>query len=418
MFKSNSGSMPRRTGVSSSKGSCRAALLAALVLAWPAVAAHAAAAESYVTVVDNGPSANRVDLVVLGDGYTAAEIDTTYAGHVAGLVDYMFAQSQEPQEPFVLYRNFFNVHRVNVVSNESGADVPPEGIWRDTALDASYYWDSVTERLLYISSSKANAVLNTALAGAGFSAEIRVVTVNDSRYGGGGGTYAVYAGANGAATEVAMHEMGHSFGKLADEYAYTAATWTGGEYPKPNVTNSPAGSKWSQWLGYVDPANPGMGPIGAYEGAAYYTEGLYRPSENSKMRSLGRPFDAVGREQLILRMYDHVDPLDDAYAGSLVDPGPLWVDAVDPAVIKVDWYVDSTPVALDGGETFSLQGHGYGPGTYAVEAQAYDGTGWVRLDPTGLTTQSVDWSITLTPEPATLSILLLAPLAILRRRRR
>lgn len=453
MLRQNGRSMPPGPGLFSGQGRFWPVLVAMLALGWPAatpraggappngglpagengyagiqldetgpglsadgLADLAAAVTPYVTVVNNGPSANRVDLVVLGDGYTAAQIDTTYPQHVSNLVNYMFAQSQQP---YVRYKNFYNVHRVNVVSNESGADVPPDDIYRDTALDASYYWRGGPKRLLYVNTAKAIAALNTGLAGAGFTAEIRLVTVNDVIYGGGGGAFAVYAGGNASATEIALHEMGHSFGHLADEYFYSPAqTWTGGEPSQPNVTASPTGNKWSQWLGYTDPDNPAMGSIGAFEGAMYRTYGLYRPSDNSKMRSLNRPFDAVGREQLILRMYEHVDPLDGWFTGSLVDPASLWVDTVDPAVLDVDWYVEGSLVAPDGGESFSLQGHGYGVGTYSVEARAYDSTGWVRLDPAGLTSQSVRWSVTLTPEPATLSLMILAPLAVLRRRRR
>jgi len=370
----------------------------------------------YVTVVNNGPSSNRVDLVFLGDGYTASQIDTTYAGHVSAMVDYMFL---ETQEPFARYSRFYNVHRVNVVSNESGADVPPLGIYRDTALDASYYYDGVTDRLLYINTAKGNAALSAGLAGAGFSAEIRLVTVNDTRYGGGGGSYAVYAGGNGVAQEIALHEMGHSYGGLADEYAYDGWTYSGGEPSAPNVTKSPTGDKWDRWLGYTDPAHPEMGAVGAFEGAAYYTYGLYRPSENSKMRSLNRAFDAVGREQLILSMYAFARPLDDWLdnLAGLVDPASLWIDTVDPTVIKVDWYVDDLPIAVDAGETFSLQAYGFGPGTYDVRSHAYDGTGWVRID-TPLTWQDVQWTVTLTPEPSTLAILGLggAVTALLRRR--
>ena len=365
----------------------------------------------YVTVVNNGPSSNRVDVVVLGDGYTSSQIETAFAQHVSDLATTMLGQSQEP---FARYSNFFNVHRVNVVSNQSGADVPPLGIYRDTALDSTYYWDGATERLLYCNTSKAQSALNAGLAGSGIAADIRLVTVNDSRYGGAGGTWAVYAGANSSATEIALHEQGHSFGGLADEYAYTTQTWPGGEPGQPNVTASSSGSKWSRWLGYYE---SGVGTIGAYEGAMYYTNGLYRPSDNSKMRALGTPFDTVGREQLILRMYSYVRPLDGWFNGALTDPASLWVDAVDATITHVDWYVDGDLVAGNGGESFRLQDHGFGVGQYSVQAHAYDATGWVRLT-SNLPGQDVAWSVTLTPEPGMLALLALGGLALMRRRRR
>jgi hypothetical protein len=298
-------------------------------LAALALALSAPFAPAYVTMVNNGPSANRVDVVFLGDGYLASDLNTTYVNNINSMSSYLFSQA-----PFERYSHFFNIHRIDVVSNERGADVPPLGIYHDTALDASYYYDGVTDRLLYINEYKANAALATGLAGAGFLAEMKLVTVNDSRYGGGGGNYAVYAGGNSSATEIATHELGHSFAGLADEYQYNNGTiYSGPEPYQPDVTTDPTGAKWAAWLGYVDPDNPSMGSIGAYEGGMYADYGIYRPSQSSKMRTLGKPFDAVGREQIILNIYKYVRPMDShaPNASQLVDPSGLWVD-VDRSV--------------------------------------------------------------------------------------
>src|SRR5690606_651962 len=101
----------------------------------------------YTTMVDNGPNRNRVNIAFLGDGYTSSQVGTTYQTHVNSLVNYLFNPSNPlNSQPFVRYQNFFNVHRIDVVSNESGADLPPSDIDRDTALHATYYGDGVTER--------------------------------------------------------------------------------------------------------------------------------------------------------------------------------------------------------------------------------------------------------------------------------
>ncbi len=359
---------------------------------------------SFTTIVDNGPSSNRVDVVFLGDGYTAADIGAgIYLDHVTGYLDHMFSDSLN-SEPYYRYRNYFNVHLVEVVSNESGADVPPESIDRDTALDASYYYDGTTERLLYINNSKANNARNAALAGAGFTAEMQYVTVNDTRYGGGGGSYAVYAGGNGSAAEVALHEVAHSFSDLADEYGGYAGPYEGTEPGNVNVTKDPTGAKWSRWHGYDQ---PGIGVIGAYEGGRYYDTGIYRPSQNSKMRNLYQPFDAVSREKIVLDIYDLVDPLDSWRDNStqLVDPGDLFVNRIDDLVIDMEWFVDGTLVPGANGDTFDLTDYGYGPGDYLVSARAYDPTafepvdGWVRMNQEDLE-EFVSWDVTLSvPEP-------------------
>lgn len=325
-----------------------------------------------MTVVDNGPSANRVDIVFIGDGYTQSQLDSgLYTGHVQQYVDYMFGESGFLADPFPRYRNFFNVHQIEVASLESGADHPSQGVYRNTAFDATYDTSGIA-RLLTINSSKANAAVNEHLAGTAISADMRLATVNDSTYGGSGGTWAVYAGPNGQARELALHEISHAFSKTADEYATRAGTFPGGEPAAVNATKDSAGTKWAHWLGFEDPRADYL-DIGVYEGAADYPLGVYRPSLDSKMRTLGRPFNAVVREKSILDIYRYVDPLDDWMPGdATIDGGTLWVETVDPDVIAVDWYVDDQLVATDYGEHFDLADFDFAAGTYSVRAHAYD----------------------------------------------
>ena len=355
----------------------------------------------YVTMVDNGPSSNRVDMVFLGDGYTAPdEIGVLYVSHIQAMLDHMFDPGEDP---FARYEKFFNVHRIDVVSNESGADMPPD-IVRDTALGARF--DDSIAHLIRIDVPKAYDVLDDALEGAGFFAEMRLVTVNVTRYGGGGGAFAVYAGGSNSSAEIALHELGHSFSHLADEYS-TGGAYSGPEPDEVNLTKSPdgpSGAKWERWWGYVDP-DTDIGPIGAYPGGGGYSSGLYRPSDNSKMKSLDRPFDAVSREKIILDIYTYVDPLDAWLVNgeTLIDPDSLWVDVVDPDVIQVQWYVNDEPVVGATGESFAPLG--LGPGNYSITARAYDDTPWVRLV-TDKLDQSVNWSVSVTvPEPHTLALL-------------
>ena len=352
---------------------------------------------SYSTIIDNGSSANRVDIVFMGDGYTTTDLGSggAYQTHISSMLNHLF---QDQEDPFPRYEKFFNVHRIDVVSNQTGADVPPENVFRDTALDASYFFDGVTDRLLYINQAKADQIQNTSLAGAPFTAEMQLVTVNSERYGGGGGAYAVYAGANVSASEVALHELGHSFSGLADEYGGFTDLYTGGEPSEINVSKNASGIKWSQWLGYDQ---PGIGIIGSYEGARYYDRGLYRPSMNSKMRSLGTPFDAVSREKIILDIYSKVDPLDTWRSNTGLITGSnqtLWVDTVDPNVIRVEWQVDGVPVAGASGETFNPQAFGVSQGTHTITARAFDPTDWVRIN-RGQLEQTISWTVEINAGP-------------------
>ena len=107
-----------------------------------------ALAEPVETIINNGSATNRVDIVVLGDGYTSAEMQK-YKNDVQAAMTQFFNG-----EPFHEYRNFFNVHRIDVVSNQSGADhperFPPLSV--DTALDATYNCSGI-QRLICVNIS-------------------------------------------------------------------------------------------------------------------------------------------------------------------------------------------------------------------------------------------------------------------------
>lgn len=381
--------------------------------------------DAYNTVVNNGASSNRVDMIFIGDGYQAGEINSTYSGHVQNTLGHFFSSA-----PLGRYNKFFNVHRVNVASNQSGADRPLDNYYVDTALDASYSFGGNVERCLYFDTNKANAAVAAALAGTGIDTNDGMLlgTVNDSKYGGCGGQWGVYAGANSAANEIALHEIGHSFANLADEYFYTNDHYSGGEPSSWNVTANQNSGKWNRWLGYNDPDSD-IGPIGYYEGGMYNATGIWRPSDNSKMRALNRPFDAVGREKFISDIYLEVDPLDDWLdlgSGSTM-PSSLWVSTVDPGVINVEWYVDGLSVGILG-EQLLISSLGLAAGNYTISARGYDSIldhgfsgdslDWWRLSP-DLLQQTVSWNIVVSavPEPSSLVLLaLLSPFAFRRRR--
>jgi hypothetical protein len=367
-----------------------------------------AALSAPTTIINNGSPSNRVDIVFVGDGYTQADLNAgLYDQHLQIFLDHAFTTGGTLADPMPRYKNFFNVHKITVASNESGADIPSQSIFRDTALDATYDTEGV-ERFLTISGAKADALRDIELAGTGITADVQLAAVNHSKYG---GTFydgwGVYAGANSAANDFELHEFGHAFAQLGDEYGGITTPYTG---PEPtefrNVTTDPTGQKWSEWLGFVDPRDAAL-TIGVHEGAAGYDQGIYRPSQNSKMRNLYRPFDAVSRQAIIHNVYADVDPLDDWLDnGSTVVDAELWAEVVDSDVIKLEWYVDDflIPAATD--DEFRAREFGYGPGTYDVRVRAYDEiinhafTGdlldLVRSDFEELE-QSIAWTLTISP---------------------
>ena len=412
----------------------RTAVLAAAVLAVAPVAYGQTAdpTPTYSPFSLTGPSSNRVDIVFIGDGYTAGQ-SAIYDGHVGETVDYMFGNRLN--DPFMRYANFFNVHQVRVESQQSGADDPNNNIFVNTALNASYNTGG-TDRCLYFDTGLANDAVGAALAGTGIDVDMKLGVVNSAKYGGCGGEWGVWAGANAAGKDIAIHELGHSFGRLQDEYTYGGPTVYGGPERSffVNVSTTPE-TKWGEWYGYDDPYHNGangtynISPVGAYEGGYYSEQGIFRPTQDSMMRNLARPMNAVSREQVIFKIYEEVDPLDAFLdnASTLVNPEMLWVERIDADVIDLDWFVDGVRVVdNDGDDELLLSELMLSPGDYEITAVAQDSvlelafTGqdydWVRRN-FDLLGQSVTWSVTLVPEPGALSLALLGVPAVLRRRR-
>jgi hypothetical protein len=144
-----------------------------------------------------------------------------------------------------------------------------------------------------------------------------LVLVNDSEYGASGGMIAVNS-THPLATELVLHEAGHSFALLADGYGGPPppACDSTVEPPEANATKSTARDtiKWNHWIDIATPiptfATNGI--PGLYEQAKYCDTGLYRPTYNSKMRTLEFPFEQINSEQHVKRYYNYVAPIDSA----------------------------------------------------------------------------------------------------------
>jgi hypothetical protein len=363
------------------------------------------AAESVTIIRSNGPSANRVDLVVLGDGYTAAEMDK-FAADVETFVLAVFNV-----EPFKEYSRYFNVLRVDVVSKESGADKPASGIYKDTALDAYYYCGQI-QRTVCVNTSKVQAVLDASRIGAD-QKDMILVLVNDPEYGGSGGAVAV-ASTHPSCLELILHEQGHSFGLLGDEYDTSPPACVNTVEPSNvNVTRETDRTKikWNAGggppLGWIDPSTPvpttgvwTSGLPGLYEGAKYCTTGLYRPTYNSLMRVLSRNYEQVNTEQLVKRVYNWVSGLDSwspDQAAVTLTPGEkrtFQVASPLPAshALDVVWTMDGARVGT--GPQYVVESSGGAYGSHELKAEIHDPTPLVRSDPAAALTDSRSWTVT------------------------
>jgi hypothetical protein len=345
-----------------------------------------------------GPTnpANRIDFVFVGDGYTAAQL-STYATQVTTVTNSFFNKV-----PYSTYRNYFQVHRVDVVSVDSGVDNDPtQGILKNTAMDMKY-WCNGTERLLCVSVNKAYSFANNAP-----DVDLVAALANSSMYGGAGypsNDLGTCAAGNGSSVQIMQHEFGHALGNLADEYDYGgAATYTGGEPSNVNASKltstamAAANSKWARWLGTNISTQDGL--VSTFEGAVYSQFGVYRPSNNSLMRNLGRPFNPPSIEKLIIEIYKIVDPIDASSDTLITYNGTetLFVTPMVPVghVLDIQWRLDGAPIAGATGTTLDLSTLGLSGCDSIVSVVVTDNTTLVRDEDARASymTQTLDFQV-------------------------
>jgi hypothetical protein len=282
------------------------------------------------TVMEHGAPAVKVDLLVLGDGYSAGEMKKFHAD-VERLVAVLFEA-----EPYASRKRDFNVRAIETPAAQSGVARPRAGVFRDSPLGTRYNsFDS--ER--YVLSLDDRAWRDLAAAA---PYEIVLILVNERKYGGGGifNLYATAAADSAFAPYVVVHELGHHFAGLGDEYyssdvAYEEFAGATVEPWEPNVTalRDPGRLKWGELVSEGTPlptpwdkdeyerlsrgiqerrrelraqgaaeerleelfreerelftgmlsAEKFAGRVGAFEGAMYQAQGLYRPSTDCIM---------------------------------------------------------------------------------------------------------------------------------------
>jgi len=324
------------------------------------------------------------------DGIYNKQEQPRYAKDVGAQVDDILRKSI-----FGAYSNHLNIYRIDsLVSQQAGADhmyVTP-ALERNTALN-SYYAQYIS-RLLVTDWQLVNSIIRSSIP------EIQdrytaVVLVNSVKYGGSGGSISVsYNGSS--ASEVLVHEYGHTFGTLADEYFYDAdpnyAHYSGAEPQSPNVTIETSRSliKWNRWILPTTPVPTPTGTtaIGLFEGGQYFLTGIFRPKDLCRMRALGYPFCSVCDEATIKRVYT----LDNVIDAAIPAEDTVWSDASGtpvsfaltlikpvPNTLKVSWYIDGELQSMNE-DSLSVGSLAPGLSTHTVEAVVRDTTGFVRHD--------------------------------------
>ncbi len=234
----------------------------------------------------SGNHHEKLDIVIIPDGYTKDEMDK-FHNDSKRFMEYFFAV-----KPFSENRDKVNFWAVDAISEESGTDIPGQGIWKNTILNSHFYtFDS--ER--YLTTQDLKKVKDLA---AYVPYDQIYILVNTAKYGGGGiyNYYNLCSADHEESGRVFTHEFGHAFAALADEYEYGYETADqlydmSVEPWQVNITNLVDFD--SKWKNLVDKKTPiptadtkeFENKIGAFEGAGYVKKGIYRPTHNCKMRS-------------------------------------------------------------------------------------------------------------------------------------
>lgn len=382
--------------------------------------------------IQGGVSSNRVDLLVMGDGYTAAQ-RTQFNSEVVTQINDFFSIT-----PYAEYKNFVNVTSLFSASAESGADHPPynpsctgdnpsccadstmlsdplAGTFVDTAFSARFCSFNI-HRLLVVDTSRVLAV-----ASAVPTWDRIMIIVNDTTYGGAGGFISVNS-THALGVGISQHEYGHSFTDLADEYdsafpGFPACSDVSSPPCEANVTDE-TNSGLLKWAPWVSPATPIPTPeistyfldVGLFQGARYLTSGMYRPRNTScLMHFLGMPFGEICSQEYVRVLYqggwgDPAGGIDLIEPGSENPPTTGIIDGTGGVTISVDllqpiggpplgvtWLVNGVPQI---GSSASFNFTPPGPGTYAVQVQVEDTTTLVNPAMAGLLLHSVrNWTV-------------------------
>lgn len=232
-----------------------------------------------ITLQKMGDPAGKVDLLVLGDGYTAAE-RAKFEADARRFMEKLFATS-----PFKEHRQDFNVWGLCPAADESGVSRPSSGIYHRSPLGASYDSFDSERYILTMENRKLRDVASFA------PYEFVEILVNGKTYGGGGifNQYATVAIDNAWAGYVGVHEFGHHFAGLADEYYTSDVSYLSQEKRtepwEPNVTAllDPAALKWKDLVG---PGTPLPTPWNKEEFERFET-GIQK--QRHQLRAEGRP---------------------------------------------------------------------------------------------------------------------------------
>ncbi len=399
------------------------ALLAALLYApLPVAVAQPPVGSATVTPLQvTGPPGERLNLVIMGDGYTAAEEDKFFEDVDRNL------NVQWSVEPFRSYRNYFNVYAMFIVSGESGIRCDPDEaggpknakntplrLWYDVGCS-----DPLARGITYgpaplgspagtpNGNTQRNSYLNTYMGpifgvatGVQNLQNVQTLAIaNTFTYGGIGGVHATTSGGSPQGPLVSLHELGHSLGNLQDEYPYSSRPTPGGAHPSTEPSSIhhsrltgdemvAQGAKWWRWLGEESESGGIIGARGVegaeYESGLYRSSNIWRPSEHSMMRWIGFYFDQIGREHMVGRITGRRNAnamqLNHLPTGEVGSSDVVWVETMHPKFHELDvtWRINGNVVpGTNNTRNLELGNQTVAAGD-VVQVEVRDSIDWVR----------------------------------------
>ena len=312
------------------------------------------------TILYQGDVDYPINLIMLGDGFQEGELQV-FRDSAESYLNELFTV-----DPYSRFKNFFNAFAISVPSNESGAAPDPDHPI-DNYFGSTFGYGGIDRLLVPVNSS----AISTVLANNFPEYDQIFMLVNSTKYGGSGGWVAT-ASLNEDSKEIALHEMGHSFADLADEY------WAGDQYAREAINMTQETDldllRWRNWFGDND--------IGLYPHAESPT--WYRPHQNCIMRYLGEPFCAVCREGVIERIYTLASPFKGFEPGvttfqMATDSVMFKLDLIhpEPNTLETTWFLNAVNAGEDM-DSLSVRVTDLGSGLNYVLASVIDTSSWIR----------------------------------------
>lgn len=323
----------------------------------------------------SGDIDKKINLVILGDGYVESEI-SKFVNDANSFSDEMFNQT-----PFKEYENYFNTFVIKVISNESGVSHP------GTATDVSEPQHPVSQVDNYFGSTfdafdihrlvvaERESKIYSVLASNFPLYDQVIILANSPHYGGSGGFFPV-ATTETSANEIAIHELGHSFANLADEY-YAGDVFSG-EYANMTKQTDSELVKWKNWHGDLG--------VGVYQHCCGdNSASWYRPHQNCKMRYLGAPFCAVCIEAIIEVIHGLTSPVEDFSPDNMLVAStfPLQLSLAlshpQPSTLYTKWNLNGNTIAREKDSIFiELEDLEFGENEVSVLIE--DRSDFLRID--------------------------------------